>query len=727
METSIDTLPDLDLSPDTLAQALRSLTVNLRSLIEQGADAHKVYEQVASLISSLPDIKGVATYLSDESRDGSISWRCEAQGGDAPELNASGDTIRQWPITCDAQAIGRLITETRRPLSMDTEEFVRECVHYLSVATERERLSSRIRHFNDRLEVLNEINQLIASKVGLQKTLKNLAREAAFRFSADCTLACMLSDEGTTLDIHGSYGCAPDATPASVALQDSLFGRALRLGGIFSVPELVIAQGHGMQWLVEMGIVSVHCCSLGAKGEILGAILLGFRKPVFLTDQEGAMFEEFARAAGVAVANAKSQERLRSYAEQLEDLVQQRTADLAVQTARAEEANKAKSRFVANISHELRTPLTAIIGYSSVLADGVFGSINDKQKDALTSITRSSEHLKELIDDVLDISRIESGKEDAKPSKIELAGLLQQIQKLMMQTALGKGVKLLPLEISEDAKTAQLWVDTRHIRQVLINLMSNAVKYTEPGGTVQLHASVVGDKAQIGVKDSGVGISAQQMEKLFERFNRGDDSYSRSQTGTGIGLSLTKRLIEINGGKIGVESEAGKGSHFWALIPLADVTSAAEELVDTSTNSNDLVDLTGLNVLIIDDNKMTCQFLGTLITRAGGTPQIAFDVPTAKALLNEQQFDAALVDLAMPGENGLDFIRHVRTECEGARQSLPLIVVSACAFKSDQEQALATGASTFIAKPFRPKEVLLAVRQFTTLTALESVGSFRIK
>lgn len=731
---------------ENMRSLLRENTFRLRMLIEAGEEPARIYATVTELICELPDVLAAAIYLPAELKDGINRTTCVASFGsiEIPEPGESaiekearkvvhGDgraynkdlssSFHYTDITCLGAPLGSIGIATRGLLSSEIEDCVAELAYQAGIVFERQRMSARLKHYIDRLEVLDEINHLIAANAGLQKITKTMARELAFRFGAAAAFTYLLSDDEECLEYQASYGCATDSVPKQMPLRDSLFGRALRLGGIFSIPDLHSQSDSGLEFLEPLGIVSAHCCSLEARGETLGAIIIAFRFPMVFSDYESSMFEEFGRGAAVAIANSLSQRRLATYAEQLEELVQQRTADLAIQTSRAEEANQAKSRFVANISHELRTPLTAIVGYSSVLADGIFGAVNDKQREALQAISRSSEHLKELIDDVLNISRIESGKEDPKPLRVELLPLIEQVQKLMMQTALGKGVHLLPLEISEQARQAKLWIDSRHIRQVLINLMSNAVKYTQPGGTVQLKADLIGDKAKLSVSDSGVGISPAQLEKLFERFERGDDSYSQRQIGTGLGLSLSKHLIHINGGTIGVESLAGQGSTFWVLAPLADATSLVEEQSDEVTDYSSVDhQLNGLSVLVVDDNSSTCEVLQTIIGKAGGEAHIAASVAEAKKLAQRVTFDAALIDLAMPGESGLDLMDHFRKNCEAPHCSMPLIVVSACAFQTDQEQAMKHGASFFIAKPFSPPDVLRTIRHLTTQSAFDHHG-----
>lgn len=725
----------------------RDCISRIRTLVESGEEYHKLYSTIAELAVSLPEIDACAIYLPADVKDGPYqsSLAAHAGGTEIPEPGASSsekvarravhgesrayqrnrDSVIQYTdIVCLGAPMGSLGIATSGELSPEVENCLSDFAYFTGVVFERQRLSARLRHYMDRLEVLNELNQLIASNVGLEKISRALAREVAFRFAADCSLTLLISDDGKSLQLQGSYGASPDIIPESLPVQKTILGQVLRLGGIVSVPDLRQHADNGLGFLEQIGVSCIHCSSIEVRGETFGAMIIGFRKQIMLSEHDSSMFEEFARGAAVAIANARSQERLALYTEELEKLVERRTADLAIQTARAEEANRAKSRFVANMSHELRTPLTAIIGYSSVLAEGVFGEINEKQKEALMAITRSCEHLKDLIDDVLNISRIESGKEQPEPKKLDLLPLLDQVFRLMLQTAIGKSVKLIPISTPNIIKGTQLWVDPRHIRQALINLMSNAVKYTPSGGSVSLGVEIMGDKAKICVQDTGVGISPTQIGKIFERFERGDDSYSKKQVGTGIGLSLTKHLIELNGGKIGVESEIGKGSTFWLLIPLADPQLVTDDSATNHTESQSLKSLQwrldGLNVLVVDDSKSTCEVLQTIIQQAGGTAHIAYCVSDAKKLAHKVPIDAALIDLAIPGESGIDLLEYFRKHCEEPYSTMPLIVVSACAFQADQEQALQHGASFFISKPFRPSEILQTIRHLTTASAINT-------
>lgn len=584
--------------------------------------------------------------------------------------------------------------------------------------------SDEIKLLRERYELVTRIVQLMASGVDGERLPKTLAHECAFRFNADCALTMILSESGEGLNIAGAYGLEPSTIPRSIQLTNTILGRTLGVGGIASINDLEKQQENSIDFLIANGISCINCCILEIRGSKIGALLLGYKEPHEINEERTTLLEEYAQAAAVALAKAIDQKRLTEYAEQLVGLVQERTADLAIQTVRAEEANMAKSRFVANMSHELRTPLTAIIGYASVIKDGIYGPVNAKQFEGLKAISRSSELLKDLIDDVLNLSRIEAGKEQAEPAKIELSDILKQIFKLMIQTAMAKGIKIEPIQLDPSVKSAILWIDPRHIRQILINLISNAIKYTKTGGQVTIRAELLGDKVKIAVSDTGVGMGPDLMKRLFTRFERGKDQYSSNQPGTGLGLALTKKLVELNGGIIGVESEVEKGSTFWVLIPMADsqavITSDAIEKQIAKLPSLD-----GLNILILDDNTTTADMIAAVITEAAGNAFHVTNVQEAKRAIHSSNYDLVLVDLALPKENGLTFIDHVKLDCEAPLNRIPLIVVSACVFDQDRQAALNHGASQFIEKPFHPEELLQAIRSHTTRAAINATVSFK--
>ena len=710
------------------------------SLIEAGEDARKIYEVICETACRLSSAKAVGLFLPTDNTDEHEDLVCSV--GEFPEAeftlvlsehyrgrNQSFALEQTSPISqygnftvldivCMGTAVGTFVLHKADQVESELEEDLLQLAHHCSTTFERQRLSSTVQHLHDRLQVLNELNQLIASSIGLPRLVKSLARESAFRFSADISITFLTDEENSILEIGGAYGCAPTVLPQKVSISDGILGQVMRIGGYLSISQLERHKDHQLQYLVDLGIKAIDACCLEVRGEVLGAVLIGFRRNNRFTPQELTRFEEFAQGAAVAVATSRSQQRIQSYTEKLEELVEQRTADLAFQTARAEEANQAKSRFLANMSHELRTPLTAIVGYSSVMADGVFGEMNEKQLEGLNAIVRSSDHLKTLIDDVLNLARIESGKEEAEPERLQLGDLLKQAYKLMVQTADGKGVKLESLQLEGELSELEFVCDRKHFHQIIINLMSNAVKYTPSGGRVWLEVDKASDMAEIAVCDTGVGISPAKRKTLFQRFERGDDSYSKGQIGTGIGLNLTKRLIELNGGRIQVESNPGAGSKFHLYLPLAtdQVQNVSDEGEETDSQSK-LSRLNGLAVLVVEDNEDTQQVLKAVLTNAGAEVKTSRTVDAAKKSLENFNPDIVLTDLAMPGESGLKLIEHLR-QGSSQTQQIPILVLSACAFDSDRQAAFEAGATSFMAKPFRPQEVVDTVRELTLRNAL---------
>ncbi len=593
------------------------------------------------------------------------------------------------------------------------------CTRWLAIVAERQRMSASVQHLLDRLQVLNQLTSLVAANTGFRSMLKSITRQAAFRFGADLALILILSEATGDLQLfhEGTFGCDENVLPETLSTRGGLLGQVLTLGGHVAVQDLASASDPTLHILSELGFTSVDLQCIDVHGNPLGVFILGSRQEQSIAEEEKASFEEFCQAAAVALANARTQQQIQDYSEKLESLVEQRTQELEHQKALAEQANTTKSQFLANMSHELRTPLTAIMGYSSILKEGIFGPVTERQMEAISAISHSSEHLKNLIDDVLNLARVESGKEDPEPRNVRVQDLLTQSYKLMMQTAIKKGVKIEQPMLSGPDKEVSLFADPKHTQQIIINLLSNAVKYTPKGGSVSMAVEVVVDKVRISISDTGVGIPPSKQATLFERFERGEDDYSKSQEGTGIGLNLTRRLTELNGGRIGVTSTEGQGSTFWIMLPVArsDGQSIVQESDEVSAQSLD-----GLTLIVIDDNPVNCDILSAILTKAGASVHVGNSVRDGVALLDSTTPDIILTDLAMPKESGLDLIQKVRDGETKGQQDIPIIVLSACAFNSDKEAALSAGADLFIVKPFKPTEVIKSVRNLTLERALSS-------
>lgn len=632
--------------------------------------------------------------------------------------------IEYRPVSKFGMHSGWLATASLKNVSSKADTMLSRIAHFVGVSLERQDFQSKIDHYKSKCRLLGQINGLMAANSSLEDIAETVTREVAFRFSADMAVL-FLRAKGETPELRAkaTFGLNPDSSFPVLPLKDHSFAKVLTVGGVASILDLQTQRDPTMTFLTSEGLVSAHWGTIESRSEPLGALLLGFKQTRHLNDLERQMLEEFSTAAAVAVTNAVDRHRASLYTERLEEVVKERTKGLVVQRSRADEANNAKTQFVANMSHELRTPLTAIVGYSSVIARGVFGEINEPQRDALLSVSKAAEHLKDLLNEVLNVARVESGKETVKPSDVDVFALLKQIHRMMMQTASGEEIKLEAIEVPEAHQSEPLkaWIDQRHLRQILINLTSNAIKYTPSGGHVRLDAEVKGDKVKISVHDTGVGIPEKELTTLFDRFSRGRDEYSQAQVGTGLGLSLVKQLSEINGGQVGVESSEGEGSTFWVLVPLSKQNRDEEpQVIRAAQEHRQIERLDGLNILIADDSELTCEVLAKIIESVGGTPFIAHSVTQAIEVVESTQLDAALVDLAFPGESGLTLLDHFRESHEKSIAKTPLLVISACVFDSDRHEALQHGAASFIAKPFDPTDVVNLIRSLTTASMIDA-------
>ncbi|SDF80137.1 PAS domain S-box-containing protein [Methanolobus vulcani] len=257
--------------------------------------------------------------------------------------------------------------------------------------------------------------------------------------------------------------------------------------------------------------------------------------------------------------------------ENFQDISENKAAEEAIINSKimAEEANRTKSEFLATMSHELRTPLNAVIGYSDLLLEESYGNLNDQQKKSLGHISHSGKHLLKLINDILDISKIESGKMELHYEEFLVENIFGNVLNIVSPFARKKDIEL---DTSIDPETLYLTADKVRFKQILFNLASNAVKFTPDGGHVTLKACLDGDMAEFSVLDNGIGISSDDLEKLFMPFQQIDSTISRKYDGTGLGLSLVKRFVEMHGGDVSVESELGKGSVFSFRLPLDVVT-----------------------------------------------------------------------------------------------------------------------------------------------------------
>ncbi len=375
---------------------------------------------------------------------------------------------------------------------------------------------------------------------------------------------------------------------------------------------------------------------------------------------------------------------------------------------------KLKDEFLANMSHELRTPLNAVLGQAEAMAERIFGPITQEQRTALQTIEESGRHLLSLINDVLDITKSSVGHLELELEAVPIEEVCQESLRLVREQSRRKGLQI---SYTSDGRVPSVWVDRRRLRQILINLLSNAKKFTPAGGRIGLEVKA-GPEGMVSftVWDTGPGIAQEDRQRIFEPFIQLDAGLDRRHEGSGLGLALVRRLVALHHGELELESEVGKGSRFTVMLPLRPPEDTSHRKLQ-SKSSRTPVPLpspmvAGHTVLIADDNESNTRPLEEYLRSNGFHVHVARDGAEAIRLCREARPAVVLMDIQMPRLNGLEAIRQLRSDA--ATADLPMVALTAMAMPGDRELCLEAGANAYLSKPARLGEVLKLVRRLTS-------------
>ncbi|KKO18477.1 MAG: response regulator [Candidatus Brocadia sp.] len=367
-----------------------------------------------------------------------------------------------------------------------------------------------------------------------------------------------------------------------------------------------------------------------------------------------------------------------------------------MQNKKIETANKAKSEFLANMSHELRTPLNAIIGFAEVLRDKLCGDLNDEQTEFVLDIHSSGQHLLQMINDILDLSKVESGKLELKYEEFELGKAIDAVLITLKGLA---SKKSLAIETIVHDSAARLFADPTKFKQILYNLLSNSIKFTPEKGKITLHTASVkreNDCIEVKVTDTGIGIAPQNYPKIFVEFSQVDSSFARKYEGTGLGLALTKKLVEMHGGKIGFESTVGVGSVFFFTLPVNKIAGTERERARLSESQP------GREViLVVEDDPKTSELLCVFLKKSGYQTITAFDGEDALHKARKFKPFAITLDIMLPKKDGWEVLKELKEDPEV--KDIPVLVIS---LVDNRDIGFGLGATDYLSKPVSRADLL---------------------
>jgi len=616
----------------------------------------------AQRVAGYRTIMGVPMLLDDEVVGVLSLWRTE--------VDPFTDRAVEVLMTFAAQAA----------LAVRTVDLVRD------LGTRTHELARKV----NQLEALGAVGQGVSSSLNLMEVLTTIIMQAVIMSGTDGGSIYEFNEDAREFRIRTACGTHPEVLDAlrrtRIGLDDTFLGKAAKRGHSMGLPDLrdTPLDSH-LSVLAEGGWRSLVAVPMLREGRIVGALVVRRHTPGHIPDEICDLLESFASQSALALINAQLYRRLER------------------QSAALEVASRHKSEFLASMSHELRTPLNAIIGFSEVLLERMFGELNERQDEYLRDIWGSGKHLLELLNDILDLSKIEAGQMDLNRSEFAVRESLEYCLSLVRERAIKQRIHL-SLEV--DPAVGLVDADRLRFRQVVLNLLSNAVKFTPDGGRVDLCASIQGQDLVVTVADTGVGVAAEDCQRIFDSFQQGARPSERAE-GTGLGLTLSKRIVELHEGRIWVESEVGRGSTFGFALPAGSEEPVLMPVPQTGTGAGLTAEPAtgpGPTVVVVEDDRRSFDLLRAYLEAAGVRVVGARDGEEGLDTVRKLSPAGVILDILLPGIDGWEVLARLKADPQTA--PIPVIVVS---LLDERGRGFALGAAEYLIKPVAKEQLLAAI------------------
>ncbi|MBA3463159.1 MAG: response regulator [Deltaproteobacteria bacterium] len=555
------------------------------------------------------------------------------------------------------------------------------------------------------LATLNRTCALLSSTLDL-KSLVQEVTDAGTQLSGaqfGAFFHAAIQDAGGVFTLYTLSGAPREAFekfghPRATALFAPTFRGegVIRIGNVLKDPRYgKSAPHHGMpaQHLPVCSYLAVPVIS--RTGEILGGLFFGHSAENVFTERTERVIAGLAAQAAIALDNARLFDEVKRAAE-----VERATR------AEIERISVMKDEFLATLSHELRTPLNAVLGWSELLLSADAAHVDTRR--GLETIARNARAQAQMIEDLLDMNRIVSGKVRIDVQQIELDGVINAALDSIKPSA---DARELQVRVTLDPNAGPVFGDPHRVQQIVWNLLSNAVKFTPKGGRIDVLLRRASSHVEITVSDSGAGIAPAFLPHVFERFRQADSSSTRRYGGLGLGLSIVKQLVELHGGSVRVESPGeGLGATFTVSLPIcASQDEGPPRAVRMAPHVEHAVSLDGVRVLVVDDEQDARELLRGVLESAGATVTTASGAEEAVATIRRERPDVLVSDIGMPGRDGYHLLRVIRTLPADQGGRTPAIAVTAFARVEDRTRALLAGYQVHIAKPIAPHELIVTV------------------